>query len=206
MLGILDDLMLWKDEPVIVAPGGRLDIVPGEEIRVSTEGGSWCVPISRDEMNAGDLLHFGIRRDGKRVFIGGAEATVALTIDFISREAFRIPLLRSRKLEDWDPGGLKKMYGDSLTDGRLLVVYESGIFLLDAEWNLSWHRELAWVHLGVNLTSVGEGDVAWMTSEWGNIGYRLADGAVLDPDGLYAWRASKEEPGEFTRADRSPTT
>jgi hypothetical protein len=201
---MLDDLMLWQDEPIISTPAGRLEIEPGNEIRISGDQGSWIISIAKDEITAGDLLYYGVRRDGQKLFVGGAEVTVALTVDFALRETAKIPLLRSRTLQDWDPGGLKKMYGEQLRDGRLLIVFESGVFLLDQKWDLVWHQMLAWVHMGVNFKSIDdEEQVAWLTSDWGDIGYRLADGTVMDPDGLYAWRADQENQGALSRILRN---
>jgi hypothetical protein len=188
---------LWTDEPLIKALGGNIRVIPGQELLVTGRASTWRMPITMAEINRGDDLYFEVRSDGQRVFIGGPEVIAAFLVDFALAKGSKISLLRSRRREEWDPGGLTMMEIVPLEDGRLLVVYESGILVLNERWDLQWHRQLSWVHLGFFPDPV-KGDVVWMNSDWGKIGYRLADGTVLDPDGLYAWRVKQEGTGQFT--------
>jgi hypothetical protein len=190
---IIDDLSGCggADALVIATPAGRLEIEPGTALHASAAGASWHMPLTLEELTAFDLLYYCVHSDGQKVFIGGLHVLVALTIDFGRHIGAKIPLRRSHIKKDWDPGGMEHMKAYPLSDSGLLVIYESGIVRFDAQWDVLWDHQLGWVHVGFYLDRVDAAEgIAWMTSEWGAIGYRLADGTVLDPEGYYAWRLS----------------
>lgn len=161
-------------EPVTVPCGdGVLVLEPDGRLTAAGSGTEQTVVVP--DLALSNLVEVWCG-DGHAYLVGLKGRAVWFAVPSEGRLAEVLELDRLDLRGGYDPGGLHRVEFHELPDGDLLIVHELGLARLGRDGRAPW--QAAHDDITARLDRVTDG-VAWLLSESGPLGFRLADGRAV---------------------------